>query len=44
MPEFKNDWAVIQSARVNSLAYTAGGGSAPSTTTRAAAISPGQEP
>jgi hypothetical protein len=44
MPDFKNDWAVIQAARVNSLAYTAGGGPAPSTTTRAAAISPGQDP
>lgn len=43
MPDFKNDWALTQAARVNSLAYTAGGGPAPSTTTRAAAISPGQE-
>jgi hypothetical protein len=40
MTEFKNDWAVAWAARVNSLAYTAGGGSAPSTTTRAAAVSP----
>lgn len=45
MPDFKNDWALIQAARVSSLSYTAGGGPAPSTTTRAAAaISPDQNP
>jgi hypothetical protein len=42
MPDFKNDWALIQEARANSSVYAAGSGPAPSTTTRAAAIFPGQ--
>lgn len=43
MPDFKQDWALVQAARINSSTSTAGSGSATSTTTRAAAISPGQD-
>ena len=43
MPDFKDDWARVQAARINSSTYTVGSGPATSPTTRAAAISPGQD-
>jgi len=44
MPDFKDDWALVQAARINSSISSAGSGPAPSPTVRAAAVSPGQDP
>jgi hypothetical protein len=39
MPDFKNDWALLQAARINSSTFAAANNSLPSGSTRATAVS-----
>jgi alkylhydroperoxidase family enzyme len=42
MPDFKNDWALLQAARINSSIFAAANNTLPSGSTRATPVSFGQ--